>query len=44
MGHNKPGQAICLTGIMLHILTRNGTYNLHTRAATPPPPPEDDPD
>ena len=42
MGHNKPGQAICLTGIMLHILTRNGTYNLHTRVATPPPPPEDE--
>ncbi len=42
MGHNRPGQAICLTGIMLHILTRNGTYNLHTRVATPPPPPEDE--
>ena len=42
MGHNKPGQAICLTGIQLHILTRNGNYNLHTRVATPPPPPEDD--
>ncbi len=44
MGHNKPGQAICLTGIQLHILTRNGAYNLHTRKATPPPPPPDDPD
>jgi cyanophycinase len=44
MGHNRPGQAICLTGIMLHILTRNGTYNLHTRVATPPAPPEDDDD
>jgi len=44
MGHAKTGQALCLTGIQLHILTRNGTYNLHTRKATPPSAPPDDPD
>ena len=44
MGHAKAGQAICLTGIQLHILTRNGSYNLHTRRAKPPPAPPDDPD
>jgi cyanophycinase len=44
MGHAKSGQTLCLTGIQLHILTRNSFYNLHTRKATPPPAPPDDPD
>ena len=44
MGHAKTGQAICLTGIQLHILTRHGSFNLHTRHAKPPPAPPDDPD
>ena len=44
MGHAKTGQAICLTGIQLHILTRHGSYNLHTRHAKPPPAPPHDPD
>jgi cyanophycinase len=44
MGHAKAGQAICLTGIQLHILTRGSTFNLHTRTPTPPPAPDQDPD
>jgi len=44
MGHAQSGQTLCLTGIQLHILTPNGTYNLHTRKAKPPPAPPDDPD
>ena len=44
MGHAKSGQTLCLTGIQLHILTRSGSYNLHTRKAKPPPAPPDDPD
>ncbi len=44
MGHAKSGQTLCLTGIQLHVLTRGGSYNLHTRKAKPPPAPPDDPD
>jgi len=44
MGHAKSGQALCLTGIQLHILTRSAAYNLHTRQAKPPAAPPDDPD
>lgn len=44
MGHAKSGQALCLTGIQLHILTRSAAYNLHTRKAKPPAAPPDDPD
>ncbi|MBA3545845.1 MAG: cyanophycinase [Nannocystis sp.] len=44
MGHAKSGQTLCLTGIQLHVLTRGGSYNLHTRKAKPPPASPDDPD
>ncbi len=44
MGHAKSGQTLCLTGIQLHVLTRGGTYNLHTRKAKPPATPPDDSD
>ncbi len=44
MGHAKSGQTLCLTGIQLHVLTRGGSYNLHTRKAKPPPAPPDDSD
>jgi cyanophycinase len=30
------GQALCMTGVRLHIITPGGTFNLHTRRATPP--------
>jgi cyanophycinase len=44
MGTAKSGQSLCLTGIQMHILTRGGSFNLHTRVATAPPPPPDDDD
>ncbi len=44
MGQARAGDAICLTGIQLHILTRDSKFNLHTRQATPPPLRNDDDD
>jgi cyanophycinase len=29
----EEGQAVCLLGIKLHLLTRGATFNLHTRLA-----------
>ena len=37
MGHARSGDAICLTGVKLHILTAGGSFDLRTRTATPPP-------
>lgn len=37
MGVAASGEAICLTGIRLHVLTAGGTFDLHTRKAAPPP-------
>jgi len=37
MGLARSGEAICLTGVRLHILTAGGTFDLHTRVAKPPP-------
>ena len=37
MGLVRAGDAICLTGVKLHILTAGSTFNLHTRKANPPP-------
>jgi len=31
------GDPICMTDIRMHILTNGGTFNLHTREASPPP-------
>ena len=36
MGTAESGDAICLTGIRLHVLTAGATFNLHTRKASPP--------
>jgi cyanophycinase len=36
IGTSKSGQAICITGIRLHVLTAGAAYDLHTRVATPP--------
>ena len=33
----REGEAICLLGIQLHVLTEGATYNLHTREAAAPP-------
>ncbi|HUH03289.1 MAG TPA: cyanophycinase [Kofleriaceae bacterium] len=41
MAATAEGDPICMTGIRLHILTNGGTFNLHTREATPPPTPLD---
>lgn len=30
------GQPICITGVRVHIITAGGTFNLHTRKASPP--------
>lgn len=37
MGLARAGDAICLTGVKLHILTTGGRFDLHTRTAHPPP-------
>jgi cyanophycinase len=37
MGLVRAGDAICLTGVKLHILTAECTFDLHTRKAFPPP-------
>ncbi len=37
MGLARAGDAICLTGVKLHILTTGSTFDLHTRTAHPPP-------
>ena len=37
MGLAESGEAICLTGIRLHVLTAGSTFDLHTRKAVPPP-------
>lgn len=37
MGQARSGDAICLTGIKLHILTAGASFDLRTRTATPPP-------
>jgi cyanophycinase len=37
MGMADSGEAICLTGIRLHILTADATFDLRTRQASPPP-------
>ncbi|HET6582019.1 MAG TPA: cyanophycinase [Nannocystaceae bacterium] len=36
MGLARAGDAICLTGIRLHILTAGSTFDLHSRTARPP--------
>lgn len=36
MGSAKDGDAICMTGIALHVLTDGGSYDLHLRKAMPP--------
>lgn len=37
IGTAKAGDAICFTGVRLHILNKGSTFNLHTRQALPPP-------
>ncbi|HWB73712.1 MAG TPA: cyanophycinase [Nannocystaceae bacterium] len=37
MGHARSGDAICLTGVKLHILTAGASFDLRTRTPTPPP-------
>jgi cyanophycinase len=37
MGLVRAGDAICLTGVKLHILTAGCTFDLHSRKASPPP-------
>lgn len=37
MGLARAGDAICLTGIRLHVLTAGSTFDLHSRTARPPP-------
>jgi len=37
MGTASSGEAICLTGVRLHVLTAGSTFDLHTRKAEPPP-------
>jgi cyanophycinase len=37
MGLARAGDAICLTGVKLHILTTGCTFDLHSRTAHPPP-------
>ncbi len=36
MGVAEAGEAICLTGLRLHVLTAGGTFDLHSRKASPP--------
>jgi cyanophycinase len=36
MGTASSGEAICLTGVRLHVLTAGATFDLHTRKAEPP--------
>ena len=36
MAQASEGDAICMTGIRLHILTQGSTYDLHARVALPP--------
>lgn len=36
MGHAESGEAICLTGIKLHVLTAGSTFDLRSRKAAPP--------
>jgi cyanophycinase len=33
---DEQGAPICITGVRVHIITAGGTFNLHTRHATPP--------
>ncbi|MCA9680672.1 MAG: cyanophycinase [Myxococcales bacterium] len=44
MGSAQDGDAICMTGIRLHILSHGGRYDLHARIATPPAPRPDEDD
>lgn len=37
MGSARDGDAICMTGIQLHVLTHGSSYDLHRRQASPPP-------
>lgn len=37
MGSAEDGQAICMTGLRLHVLPGGGSFDLHHRIATPPP-------
>ncbi len=37
MGSARDGDAICMTGLKLHVLSDGGRFDLHSRAATPPP-------
>jgi cyanophycinase len=36
MASAEPGQAICMTGVRVHVLTSGSTFDLHTRRAEPP--------
>jgi cyanophycinase len=38
----KPGEPVSLLGVTLHVMTRGGTFNLHTRIATAAGAPADD--
>ena len=37
MGSAEAGQAICMTGLKLHILPGGGVFDLRHRVAQPPP-------
>jgi cyanophycinase len=41
MGFARSGDAICLTGVKLHVLTSGATFDLRTRTAAPPDAPPD---
>ncbi|MBX7080621.1 MAG: cyanophycinase [Nannocystaceae bacterium] len=41
MGFARSGDAICLTGVKLHVLTSGATFDLRTRTAAPPDAPAD---
>ncbi|MFO0637228.1 MAG: cyanophycinase [Nannocystaceae bacterium] len=41
MGFARSGDAICLTGVKLHVLTTGATFDLRTRTAAPPDAPPD---
>jgi cyanophycinase len=37
MASAKPGAAVCVTDVKLHVLTAGARYDLHTRRPSPPP-------
>src|SRR5579871_2360248 len=36
MASAEPGEPVCMTGVLIHVLTAGATFDLHTRRATPP--------